>query len=214
MTGQTGGRPSPPAVKTTVASSALRCTSLGRPSGPAMPAKASPTPIWLISMLDVPTPWTTRLIVPALTSQSASVSGINQMGVGDAFAGLAGPLGRPREVHRKADDATVVFTAGGLGLPPVYPIMREHLRIGNHVTLISGFRTADLMFWDGPDERVGRLQAEFGDRLDVIYATNDGTFGVPGFVTGPLEELLKANQGGQGRSIAEVVTIGPPMMMR
>src|SRR5665648_815489 len=139
---------------------------------------------------------------------------INQMGVGDAFAGIAGPLGRPSEVHRKADDATVVFTAGGLGLPPVYPIMREHLRIGNHVTLISGFRTADLMFWDGPDERVGRLQAEFGDRLDVIYATDDGTFGVPGFVTGPLEELLKANQGGQGRSIAEVVAIGPPMMMR
>jgi glutamate synthase (NADPH/NADH) small chain len=37
---------------------------------------------------------------------------------------------------------------------------------------------------------------------------------VPGFVTGPLEELLKATQGGKGRTIAEVVTIGPPMMMR
>ncbi len=68
-----------------------------------------------------------------------------------------------------------MFTAGGLGLPPVYPIMREHLRRGNHVTLISGFRSADLMFWTGPDERVGRLQAEFGDQLEVIYTTNDGS---------------------------------------
>ena len=139
---------------------------------------------------------------------------INAMAVGEAFAGIAGPLGRPSEIHPQPAGSTVVFTAGGLGLPPVYPIMREHLRIGNHVTLVSGFRSADLMFWDGADERVGVLQAEFGDQLEVIYATNDGTFGVKGFVTGPLEDLLKENAGGKGRPIAEVVTIGPPLMMR
>jgi glutamate synthase (NADPH/NADH) small chain len=108
----------------------------------------------------------------------------------------------------------VVFTAGGLGLPPVYPIMREHLRLGNHVTLISGFRSADLMFWDGPDERIGAIKAEFGDQLDVIYATNDGSVGVQGFVTTPLEALLDAARDGRGRSVAEVIAIGPPLMMR
>ncbi len=139
---------------------------------------------------------------------------INQMSVGDAFAGIAGPLGRPSDIHRHPDDATVVFTAGGLGLPPVYPILREHLRTGNHVTLIAGFRSGDLMFWTAEDERVGRLQAEYADRLDVVYTTNDGSFGVPGFVTGPLEEMLDANRRGEGRTVAEVVTIGPPLMMR
>ena len=109
----------------------------------------------------------------------------------------------------------MVFTAGGVGLPPVYPIMREHLRMGNHVTLISGFRSVDLLFWTGEDERVGQLQAEFADLLDVIYTSNDGSFGVKGFVTGPLEEMLKkATRPGRGRRIAEVVTIGPPLMMR
>jgi glutamate synthase (NADPH/NADH) small chain len=132
---------------------------------------------------------------------------INAMQVGEAFTGVAGPLGRPSDI-RRYEQADVVFTAGGLGLPPVYPIMREHLRLGNHVTLIAGFRSADLMFWDQPHERIGTLQAEYGDRLDVIYTTNDGSFGVPGFVTGPLEELL------QQAEIAEVVTIGPPLMMR
>jgi glutamate synthase (NADPH/NADH) small chain len=139
---------------------------------------------------------------------------INAMAVGEAFTGIAGPLGRPSDVHQYESDETVVFTAGGLGLPPVYPIMEEHLRQGNHVTLISGFRSRELMFWDAPDERVGRLQAEYGDQLDVVYTTNDGSFGVEGFVTGPLEEMLQANQGGEGRTVAEVVTIGPPLMMR
>lgn len=139
---------------------------------------------------------------------------INQMQVGDAFAGIAGPLGRPSDVHHYPEGSTVVFTAGGLGLPPVFPIMREHLRAGNHVTLIAGFRSGDLMFWTAEDERVGKIKAEFGDQLEIVYATNDGSVGYHGFVTGPLEEMLEANKAGKGRSIAEVVTIGPPLMMR
>ena len=89
----------------------------------------------------------------------------------------------------------MVFSAGGLGLPPVYPIMRAHLQLGNHVTLIAGFRTNVLLFWTG--EGRARRQAarqEFGDQLDVIYATNDGTFGVKGFVTVPLEQTAEANR--------------------
>ncbi len=52
---------------------------------------------------------------------------MNKMAVGDAFAGIAGPLGRPSELHKYGPDQTVVFTAGGVGLPPVYPIAREQL---------------------------------------------------------------------------------------
>lgn len=139
---------------------------------------------------------------------------INRMQVGDAFAGIAGPLGRPSEITSYASDQTVVFTAGGLGLPPVYPIMREHLRAGNHVTLIAGFRSAGLLFWTGEDERVAALQREFGDQLEGLYTTNDGTFGIEGFVTTPLQGMLKAAESGTWRRIAEVVAIGPPVMMR
>jgi len=151
------------------------------------------------------------LVVQALGTSSIA---INKMAVGEAFTGIAGPLGLPSELHRYAGEQTVVFTAGGVGLPPVYPIMREHLKLGNHVTLISGFRNADLLFWTGENERIGKLKTEFGDQLEVIYTSNDGSFGVKGFVTGPLEEMLKVNQKGEGRKIAEVVTIGPPLMMR
>jgi glutamate synthase (NADPH/NADH) small chain len=161
--------------------------------------------------------WDAKAGTITLVVQAMGVSSIeiNAMQPGDVLAGVAGPLGQPSDLHRYADGQTVVFTAGGLGLPPVYPIMREHLRMGNHVTLISGFRSKDLMFWDGEGERVPSLQAEFGELLDVVYATNDGSFGVHGFVTTPLQEMLDAQVRGEApRTVAEVVTIGPPMMMR
>ena len=92
--------------------------------------------------------------------------------------------------------------------------MRAHLELGNHVTLIAGFRTAGALFWIGEGERVEGLQKKYPEHLRVIYATNDGTFGVKGFVTNPLEELLKENVVGRGRKVAEVIAIGPPLMMR
>ncbi len=153
-------------------------------------------------------------IVLVIQGMGTSSRQINQLEVGDELAGIAGPLGQPSELHRIGDNETVVFTAGGVGLPPVYPIAREHLRLGNHVTLISGFRNADLLFWVGEGERVDELKAEFGDQLEVIYTSNDGSFGIQGFVTVPLKDLLDANQRGEGRRIAEVTTIGPPLMMR
>ncbi|MDR1791486.1 MAG: sulfide/dihydroorotate dehydrogenase-like FAD/NAD-binding protein [Propionibacteriaceae bacterium] len=149
----------------------------------------------------------------AVQAMGTSSIRINRMQAGDALAGIAGPLGQPSELPKLAADETIVFTAGGLGLPPVYPIMREHLRLGNHVTLISGFRSKDLMFWTGAGERVPELQAEFGELLDVIYTTDDGSFGIHGFVTTPLEEMLQHPKPG-ARKIAEVTTIGPPMMMK
>ena len=151
------------------------------------------------------------LVVQAM---GASSMAINRMSVGDAFTGIAGPLGLPSDLHRYEGQQTVVFTAGGLGLPPVYPIMRAHLQRGNHVTLIAGFRNSGLLFWVKDGERVSALKAEFGEQLDIIYTSNDGSFGEKGFVTTPLEAMLKDNMMSKGRRIAEVVTIGPPLMMR
>jgi glutamate synthase (NADPH/NADH) small chain len=160
--------------------------------------------------------WDAKAGTICLVIQGMGTSSIlmNKMEVGEAFSGVAGPLGLPSHVERYSDDKTVVFTAGGLGLPPVYPIARAHLELGNHVTLIAGFRSENLMFWAGEGERVTELKATYGDLLDVIYATNDGSLGYKGFVTGPLEEMLEANKIGKGRPLAEIVTIGPPFMMR
>jgi len=154
---------------------------------------------------------TIDLVIQGLGSSSKRM---NRMQVGEVFAGIAGPLGQPSRLHRYENGETVVFTAGGVGLPAVYPILREHLKLGNHVTLIAGFRTEELMFWHGRKERIGALQAAYGAQFDVVYATNDGSYGIKGFVTGPLEEMLEQARAGTGRAIGEVITIGPPLMMR
>ncbi|HIJ83505.1 MAG TPA: sulfide/dihydroorotate dehydrogenase-like FAD/NAD-binding protein, partial [Magnetococcales bacterium] len=154
---------------------------------------------------------TITLVVQGLGTSSIV---INRMGVGESFHGIAGPLGLPSHLTRYENGETVVFTAGGVGLPPVYPIMREHLQMGNHVTLISGFRSKGHIFWSKEDERVGRLQAKYPKTLEVIYTTNDGSMGFKGFVTGPLMKILEKARDENGRKVGEVVTIGPPLMMR
>ena len=161
--------------------------------------------------------WNAKAGTITLVIQGVGASSIliNQMKPGEAFTGIAGPLGRPSHLQKyDAKTQTVVFCAGGVGLPPVYPIAREHLRLGNHVTLIAGYRTESALFWVGAGERVDKLKAEFGDRLDVIYCTNDGTFGLKGFVTTPLQEMMDAGKVSKGRKVAEVIAIGPPLMMK
>ncbi len=151
------------------------------------------------------------LVIQGLGSSSKI---INQMQEGDCFAAIAGPLGQASHMVKHPEKQRVIFTAGGVGLPAVYPIMRAQLEIGNKVTLITGFRGLDFCFWTEEDGRVETLRRQYPDLLEVIYASNDGTLGIKGFVTMPLEEMLISNRDSVGEPIAEVITIGPPMMMR
>ena len=154
---------------------------------------------------------TIDLVIQGLGTSSKLM---NKMEEGDAFAGIAGPLGEPSHVRQYAEDETVVFTAGGVGLPAIYPIAKSHLKQGNHVTMIIGFRSAGHLFWTGDNDRMGQLKTQYGDKLEIIYCTNDGTFGTEGFVTGPLEQMLKAGNIYKNRKVVEVISVGPPMMMR
>ena len=137
---------------------------------------------------------------------------MNQLEPQQSFAGIAGPLGSPSVIKRYDNDRRVVFIAGGVGLPPVLPILKEHLELGNQTVLISGFRNLTQAFWHEPGQRLDRLQSDFPN-LEVIYTSDDGSFGLHGLVTQPLETMLKqANTLGPG--IGEVIAIGPPLMMR
>ncbi|HEY7866133.1 MAG TPA: sulfide/dihydroorotate dehydrogenase-like FAD/NAD-binding protein [Psychromonas sp.] len=153
------------------------------------------------------------LVIQGLGSSSKI---INQMQVGDCFAAVAGPLGKASHLLKHPENQRVIFTAGGVGLPAVYPIIRAHLETGNKVTLIAGFRGVDFCFWTEKDGRIETLRRQYPNLLEVIYASNDGSIGIKGFVTMPLEKMLINNSDsvGETSAIAEVITIGPPMMMR
>ncbi|MEZ9705995.1 sulfide/dihydroorotate dehydrogenase-like FAD/NAD-binding protein [Vibrio breoganii] len=152
---------------------------------------------------------TIDLVIQGLGSSSKL---INKMQVGDSFCAVAGPLGQASKVTEHS--GRVVFTAGGVGLPAVFPILRAHLEIGNQVTLISGFRGKSHSFWTEPGGRLERLRERYPEHLKIVYASNDGSLGIKGFVTTPLEQMMLAHKSTTEAKVSEVINIGPPMMMR
>jgi len=117
--------------------------------------------------------------------------------VGDQLQDLVGPLGHNRDIPQ---GKRVVCVAGGVGTAPVYFQAKAMRAAGNHITTIMGARNVSLLFWQDRIESIS-------DR--VLYCTDDGTFGVHGFVTDALRELIES-----GEDIDEVDAIGPMPMMR
>jgi NAD(P)H-flavin reductase len=117
--------------------------------------------------------------------------------VGDKLYSIVGPLGTPTHLEKFGK---VVVIGGGLGVAPIYPICKGLKEIGNEVISIIGFRSKNLMFW------VDKLESA---STKTLITTDDGTFGLKGFVTTALEKLH-----GEETDIARIIAIGPPIMMK
>lgn len=122
---------------------------------------------------------------------------LGQLESGEFLADFVGPLGRPTHIEKMG---TVVCVGGGIGVAPILPIARGMKEAGNKVISIIGSRTKDLLI----------LEAEMqAASSELIITTDDGTYGRKGFVTQVLQELIE-----KGEPIAEVIAIGPVVMMR
>ena len=127
----------------------------------------------------------------------ASTQMLGELGEGDSVVDFAGPLGCPSHIEKMG---TVVCVGGGIGVAPVYPIARGMRQAGNKVISIIGSRNKDLLI----------LEDKMRDASNTIYvATEDGSYGTKGFVTDILKKIIDS-----GEPIAEVVAIGPVVMMR
>lgn len=117
--------------------------------------------------------------------------------VGDSLMNFAGPLGVPSEVKKYG---TVVCIGGGVGIAPLYPIVKALKKTGNHVISILGAKTKDLLL----------LEREIKEYSDEFYiATDDGSKGTKGFVSTVLQQIVDKNQ-----HIDMVMAIGPIIMMK
>ena len=117
--------------------------------------------------------------------------------VGDHVAGVLGPLGKPSRI---AHVGRVLAVGGGIGVAPLYPIVQAQKAAGNHVTVIMGARTRELVIFESEMRAVAD---------EVIVCTDDGSYGRKALVTVPLKELCASDQPPD-----EVVAIGPPIMMK
>ncbi|MBE6157634.1 MAG: sulfide/dihydroorotate dehydrogenase-like FAD/NAD-binding protein [Firmicutes bacterium] len=118
----------------------------------------------------------------------------------DELFSVTGPLGNPNEICANIDEfknKKIVYVAGGVGIAPVYPQVKYLKEKGIDVDVIYGARSKELLLIQDKIEDVSK---------NVMYATDDGSFGTKGFVTTILEENIKKYD--------ICVAIGPVIMMK
>lgn len=116
---------------------------------------------------------------------------------GQHVEALVGPLGTPTHIEKVG---AVVCVGGGIGTAPLRPIAEALKAAGNHVTIILGARTKDLLIFE---DEMGAIADE------LIICTDDGSYGRKALVTEPLVELCRRDPKPD-----MAVAIGPPMMMK
>jgi len=118
---------------------------------------------------------------------------LSELRKGDLIDMLA-PLGHGFTLD--SDFRKVILVGGGIGTPPMLPLAEYY---GEKATAITGFRSADAVILKNDFLRTG---------AESIICTDDGSCGIHGFVTQPLEKLLSEN------NIDMVYACGPMPMLK
>ncbi|MBQ4466285.1 MAG: sulfide/dihydroorotate dehydrogenase-like FAD/NAD-binding protein [Oscillospiraceae bacterium] len=123
---------------------------------------------------------------------------LNALNAGDAISDLVGPLGLATEIPEGAKKVCVI--GGGVGCAIAYPQAKSLFRAGLEVDVIAGFRNKDIVILEDEFRKVCQ---------ELILCTDDGSYGIKGFVTNALEDRIKA-----GNQYDCVIAIGPIPMMK
>lgn len=109
---------------------------------------------------------------------------------------VMGPLGRPFTGKLK-NKRKRILVAGGVGVPPLVFLAEKY---GTDYLLIGTKSKNEVL----PKKELGRVRAE------ILYSTDDGSYGTEGFVTELLDDVIEKEEG-EGLYIQ---TCGPTAMMR
>ena len=71
-----------------------------------------------------------------------------------------------------------LLIGGGVGIPPLYNLCKELIKMGKKPTVILGFNTKSEIFHEDAFKNLG---------AEVIVTTVDGSYGVKGFVTNAMD---------------------------
>ena len=135
-----------------------------------------------------------------LIYQVVGASTLELSKINDELFSVCGPLGNPNEICKNPIDfegKRILYVAGGVGIAPVYPQVKYLNNLGFKIDVIYGARSKDLLLIKDKIESVANK---------VYYATDNGSYGVKGFVTDILKNRLD--------NYDIVVAIGPVIMMK
>ena len=118
----------------------------------------------------------------------------------DCLYSVSGPLGNANEICKDTNsykDKKIIYVAGGVGIAPVYPQVKYLCEKGIKVDVIYGARNKELLLIKEKIEDVAEK---------VLYATDDGSFGIKGNVCDVLDKCIN--------NYDICVAIGPVIMMK
>lgn len=145
---------------------------------------------------------TVTIVIQAIGASTLKLCSLNE---GDSLHGFVGPLGHPSEfVHESAEalkSKRILFVAGGLGAAPVYPQVKWLHEHGVSADVIVGAKSADYVILRD------QMKAVSGN---LYIATDDGSEGYKGLVTGLMKDLIEK----EGKQYDTVISIGPMIMMK
>lgn len=126
-----------------------------------------------------------------------STKKLGALNEGEEVKDVAGPLGNPSHIE---NFGTTVCIGGGVGTAVLYPIAKALKETGNEVVSIIGAKSKNLLILEDKLKKIS-------DKL--IITTDDGSYGIGGFVTDGLKRFLH-----NGVRVDRVWAIGPVVMMR
>ena len=144
---------------------------------------------------------TVTIVTQTIGMSTRKICALNE---GDSLVDFAGPLGRPSEfVHMPLEELRkrkYLFVAGGVGTAPVYPQVKWLHEHGVECDVIIGAKSKSMLIYTEDMAKIA----------NVHIATDDGTEGFKGMVTGLMKELVEV----EGRKYDECVCIGPMILMK
>ena len=136
---------------------------------------------------------TITLVVQIVGVSSDKLAKLN---VGDEILDLVGPLGKATHIE---NFGTVLAAGGGVGVAPLFPIVKALKEAGNRVITVLAARNKELIILE--DE-----MRKYSDEL--IIMTDDGSHGKKGLVTMGMEEVINRE------TVNFSMVIGPAVMMK
>ena len=88
-------------------------------------------------------------------------------------------LGNGYDISKSGDEPLLI--GGGAGVPPMFLLCRNLIAAGTKPTVILGFNSKAEVFYENEFKSLGAR---------VIVATADGSYGVRGFVTDAMKDIL------------------------
>jgi len=137
---------------------------------------------------------TIALIVKAIGLSTRQLCG---MKVGDKVADLLGPLGKPSEINTFG---TVAVIGGGVGTAVSFAVAQALKEAGNRIISLSGARDRSFVILEDDLRAISD---------ELIITTDDGSYGIKGFITEELKKLFLRDD-----RIDRVIAAGPLPMMR